>query len=987
MVDATTAPSTPARSSPGSSSPAHSSSASAPASTPATSTEKPKANSSSKPVPRPDADEMEPDSSSDVEVMELDPDYAETKKDAKKRKGESSLRASRDASDPSSAASSSKPAAKKSKTSAAKSTSAKDAGPQAAIIDVSNDLIGFRNGRLEHKQKAGPKSELAPSYMIGRALLMKWAVGHFTSSAEKLPEIPAEHHGAIAKDIHEASQLPGGLARNVRNSLADSILVNMSVDEDSQDAADQEVEDDKAKKDKILDRIDVDSLKQTIESLAVRTNYGLAVEDLNDGQLPGGLSAIPASLQFWVWEVQDSTLLSPELVSKYEKRRAERVEIKRSVLELFGTLSEEDQVALLSSKKGSDKGATATKDVKGKGKASARVEGKGKGKAKSNGAEGGETSGADEKSEQTKDGKPKVARKKKELTEEEKAEKEEKLRIKAEKEAEKEEKRKEREAKKAAKAEKDALEEEKKAQKRKEKEEKRQADEKKQAALKSQKNLMSSFFGKTSPNPSSSASPSAGTSKSAIAAPSSASKSGPSNSPAPLDKGKPSGDFAKVFHPFTIRPGVKVAPVNRFNKGGKKNATVEIDSVDSLTLKDSLAAFVSSVPKRRIPPYNPYPCPPFAVRQLVVGINDSTLTSQDASGFYEILKDRQKVPVKLLKFREDVRPGYVGTWSKTSKVVTPRTPFGRDGALLNYEMDSECEWEEEPDDPDAENVGSDGEMSHDENDDDDAGSEADSWLADDDEIEYEAGYEADGDIVMMDADARRKPIGGGDHGDDDDDDVIVVEGEKEKKERLRKKKKMEEKQKKKKAAEPLLPFVKGPVWEDVASLGNGSSTTEPAFVSFKTRFLNDCSFGINPLTYTSTPPQVPRAPAVAGPVPVATSSSAGKGKENIALAASTTAPSTASTPADDSKDGGKKSNSRSKPFPESLVARFLVDINGSDKPKGVVIDTFVTKINDEAPSTVTKTACEKKWKELGIQKLKGKVFVPDALLLQHGVRV
>lgn len=48
------------------------------------------------------------------------------------------------------------------------------------------------------------------------------------------------------------------------------------------------------------------------------------------------------------------------------------------------------------------------------------------------------------------------------------------------------------------------------------------------------------------------------------------------------------------------------------------------------------------------------------MRQCVVAINDSTLTSQDASEFYEVLKDREKVRVKLLKFHEDVRPGYVG---------------------------------------------------------------------------------------------------------------------------------------------------------------------------------------------------------------------------------------------------------------------------------------------------------------------------------------
>ena len=66
------------------------------------------------------------------------------------------------------------------------------------------------------------------------------------------------------------------------------------------------------------------------------------------------------------------------------------------------------------------------------------------------------------------------------------------------------------------------------------------------------------------------------------------------------------------------------------------------------------------MPKRRIPPYNPYPSPAVSVRHAVVGLSDSALTSGDTSGFYEVLKDRTKIPVKLLKFAEDVRPGYIG---------------------------------------------------------------------------------------------------------------------------------------------------------------------------------------------------------------------------------------------------------------------------------------------------------------------------------------
>lgn len=64
--------------------------------------------------------------------------------------------------------------------------------------------------------------------------------------------------------------------------------------------------------------------------------------------------------------------------------------------------------------------------------------------------------------------------------------------------------------------------------------------------------------------------------------------------------------------------------------------------------------------------------------------------------------------MRLLSFHTDFRPPYWGTWSKTSRAVNGRRPFGRD-MTLDYDYDSEAEWEE-VDDPDAEDIAaSDGE--------------------------------------------------------------------------------------------------------------------------------------------------------------------------------------------------------------------------------------------------------------------------------------
>ncbi|XP_008582644.1 PREDICTED: chromatin assembly factor 1 subunit A [Galeopterus variegatus] len=58
--------------------------------------------------------------------------------------------------------------------------------------------------------------------------------------------------------------------------------------------------------------------------------------------------------------------------------------------------------------------------------------------------------------------------------------------------------------------------------------------------------------------------------------------------------------------------------------------------------------------------------------------------------------DRKKFGrMKLLQFSENHRPAYWGTWNKKTMVVHPRDPWAQDRKLLDYEVDSDEEWEEE----------------------------------------------------------------------------------------------------------------------------------------------------------------------------------------------------------------------------------------------------------------------------------------------------
>lgn len=57
--------------------------------------------------------------------------------------------------------------------------------------------------------------------------------------------------------------------------------------------------------------------------------------------------------------------------------------------------------------------------------------------------------------------------------------------------------------------------------------------------------------------------------------------------------------------------------------------------------------------------------------------------------------DTKICKIKFLQFHDNHRPPYRGTFSKKSKQVIGRRPFAKDKTYLNYEVDSDQEWEEE----------------------------------------------------------------------------------------------------------------------------------------------------------------------------------------------------------------------------------------------------------------------------------------------------
>ncbi|XP_056615415.1 chromatin assembly factor 1 subunit A isoform X2 [Triplophysa dalaica] len=76
--------------------------------------------------------------------------------------------------------------------------------------------------------------------------------------------------------------------------------------------------------------------------------------------------------------------------------------------------------------------------------------------------------------------------------------------------------------------------------------------------------------------------------------------------------------------------------------------------------------------------------------------------------------------MKLLHFQDNYRPAYWGTYSKKSKYISPRCPLRQDKDLLDYEVDSDEEWEEEePGESLSHSEGDDDDEAGDDDDDDD----------------------------------------------------------------------------------------------------------------------------------------------------------------------------------------------------------------------------------------------------------------------------
>ena len=169
--------------------------------------------------------------------------------------------------------------------------------------------------------------------------------------------------------------------------------------------------------------------------------------------------------------------------------------------------------------------------------------------------------------------------------------------------------------------------------------------------------------------------------------------------------------YGYSFPPFFLQSHTQLAPQNRFSRDGKdqQDANSRIDEsllydesgVQSLVIavaSNARELFHLATKSRRVCTQS------HSVKDVVRTLNGSAtspidLTLPNRCTSFSSPRDMLKnVPIKFIRFAEDVRPPYIGTCTRHSPFSNVkrlcRKPCSRSLPNTDYEYDSEAEWEE-----------------------------------------------------------------------------------------------------------------------------------------------------------------------------------------------------------------------------------------------------------------------------------------------------
>lgn len=173
--------------------------------------------------------------------------------------------------------------------------------------------------------------------------------------------------------------------------------------------------------------------------------------------------------------------------------------------------------------------------------------------------------------------------------------------------------------------------------------------------------------------------------------------------------------YDRTFLPFSLPSNAVCAPVHRFSWDDEARNHVE-NTFDNLSrtstpdvhpgprLKDSLAPSPWDTAPRGMKHFVKQIMSDLAHNELNQGnSNDSRSTSEHVRALL------RSIPTKFIFFHEDVRPPYIGTYTKgitiESGLRIARNPFKKLRSDTDYDYDSEAEWEEPEEGEDLESEG------------------------------------------------------------------------------------------------------------------------------------------------------------------------------------------------------------------------------------------------------------------------------------------
>ncbi|XP_056428088.1 chromatin assembly factor 1 subunit A isoform X2 [Hyla sarda] len=167
----------------------------------------------------------------------------------------------------------------------------------------------------------------------------------------------------------------------------------------------------------------------------------------------------------------------------------------------------------------------------------------------------------------------------------------------------------------------------------------------------------------------------------------------PKTSQTPKIFAQPCGKFA----PFEIKKSMAVAPLCRveFEQESSEHLDklLEEQNCEALFLSEIKARKPRRMGQTMLPQMPDLTCDTEEVQMLEN--TDEDLHENMIVEKQNLLDCRKLGKMKLLQFSENYRPAYWGTWNSSSAIINPRKPWAQDTKLLDYEVDSDEEWEEE----------------------------------------------------------------------------------------------------------------------------------------------------------------------------------------------------------------------------------------------------------------------------------------------------